>query len=529
MSEISPLNGVSAFPELSDRFIKENYPSKLKLVQVQLYHRHGERVPIARKFANISPLTWDFCKNANVFHEEFRKSVQRIIPNSHSSSDSPLDPNLEIHNSNKKEFWQTYREERVFPSHLPFGQRVGAGGSVSLNKAGPNDEYYNNANPSTCGWGQLSDVGWNTMRKTGEYIRNLYIDRLGFLPKSADELNNNDLLLRTTDYSRALESIHQVISGLYPIKDSSPNKHKFNVLIRTIQNETLFLNFQCKNLKEQLVKMHKTVSKMYPDETDSVKNMLYESTSIGAETRETLENTKLASPFHSVYDTLIAMRAHSVDLPSDVTPENVDRVGKLAAKQWMLSGVFNTQLGRLQFSPIGLDMLNNIVSKINNFSSPSPGTKSPDFSKPLPIENPPSFAIYSGHDTTIVPTLAALGFHLQTSKDPKNYSVIWPDFGSVVSIELFKGPAIEKSAKSNKKQANDPAKKWPSTIPDNFNADGYYVRANYNGKPLIIPKCREKNNHDPEMGPSMCTLDAFFQQLQPVVQTTHEWKKECRA
>ncbi|OLY83155.1 putative acid phosphatase [Smittium mucronatum] len=507
MTDPIPLNGISVFPQLSNEFIKKNYPS--------------ERVPISRRFENISPVTWDFCKNANVLHSEFRKSLARASSVYHLSTDSPLDVNSDA--NEKKEYWKTYREERVFPSHLPAGQRVGAGGSVSTNKAGVNDKYYDNANPSTCGWGQLSDVGWITMLKTGQYLRNLYVDKLSFLPQNPQDIKDDELLFRTTDYSRAFESLHQVISGLYPIKkiDDLATKKKFNVLIRTIHNETLFLNYRCKNLKNQILKMHEKSLGIFKDEQKSVEKMLYDSPNIGAEAHDILNTPNVPIQFHSVYDTLVALEAHNISVPPEISAEGVERVGLLAAKQWSFSGVFNQQLGRLQFSPIGLDLVNNIVTKID----PNLHYKIFSDNDLLPVQKTPSFAIYSGHDTTIVPILGALGYYRQDgTNDPLKFLAVWPQFGSMVSIELFKGPVLKEKNKNS-----EGTKKWPSTVPSDFNPDGYYVRSSFNGKPIAVPKCSESGNHDPDMGPTMCTLDAFLQQLGPLVETTQEWKTECRA
>jgi len=55
------------------------------------------------------------------------------------------------------------------------------------------------------------------MSELGAHFRSLYVDKLKFLDEKLS--NNKSLYLRSTDYSRTLESLQQLVTGgLYPSK-----------------------------------------------------------------------------------------------------------------------------------------------------------------------------------------------------------------------------------------------------------------------------------------------------------------------
>ncbi|PVU90553.1 hypothetical protein BB559_004568 [Furculomyces boomerangus] len=528
MSVFTGYNGLSLFPKLSDDLVKQNYPKHLQLVQVQIYHRHGERVPIARKFKNITPETWDYCKYANHFHQKFRQSMIRAGGTHHVGQSTPLDEAAPV------EFWKTYREERIFPNDLPRDQQVGAGGTIADKKEDPNDNYYSIANKNTCGWGQLSDVGWSSMRGVGNYLRELYVDRLGYLPSSREDIKPDSLYIRTTDYSRALESVHQVISGLYPVtKDEiervgEDNIKKIPVFTRTVKDENMFLNYSCQAMKSLLWKMRETTLKMFSESSKEIKDKIISFSTIGKESEKIINNSKAISPVHIIFDSLMALEAHGLKLPDEITHEFVDQLGKQSAKQWLYGATISEKLTRLQTGPIGREMLLHITNKVSQINSKNP--KYIVSNKLAPYQKPPEFAIFSGHDTTIGPLLLALGYHKQSDvSDPKDFNVIWPEFGSVISLEVFQDTEVTNSPIGfETPKVNKNSDQWPNPIPKDLITDGFYVRVSYDGKPFVIPTCKLEGNHHSESGPTLCTLDAFFKHFKPYVQTAHEWKTECR-
>ncbi|KNE54896.1 hypothetical protein AMAG_00841 [Allomyces macrogynus ATCC 38327] len=108
---------------------------------------------------------------------------------------------------------------------------------------------------------------------------------------------------------------------------------------------------------------------------------------------------------------------------------------------------------------------------------------------------PPRFALYSGHDTTLVPLMAALGVWDHT----------WPPFASHLTLELFqsKSPASTQRAE-----------------------DSHFVRLRHNGTNLRVPACQEPGAHYPG-DPSLCTYAAFKALVDEVGTTRDQRDRLC--
>jgi acid phosphatase len=96
--------------------------------------------------------------------------------------------------------------------------------------------------------GELTDQGRLSTSMLGQRLRKLYVDQLGFLPKSLDEENVlycrfvSHLFLtdvRTSHIQRTIESLTEVFSGLYPheYRHVTPS---FN--LRLVNHENLYPN-----------------------------------------------------------------------------------------------------------------------------------------------------------------------------------------------------------------------------------------------------------------------------------------------
>jgi hypothetical protein len=101
----------------------------------------------------------------------------------------------------------------------------------------------------------------------------------------------------------------------------------------------------------------------------------------------------------------------------------------------------NSQYSKLAMGNTAWHIRNNIQNILNN---PTNGLK---------------FAMFAGHDTTIMPLLAAIQGNL--------WDRIWSPYASMVTIEIYKA-------------AN------PSSTPS-----GYYFRMVYNGRAISIPNCAD--------------------------------------
>lgn len=68
------------------------------------------------------------------------------------------------------------------------------------------------------------------MMSIGSHLRALYVDRLRFL---SSQLKASDVYVRSTDYSRTIESVQYLLGGLYPAKTRSP-KESLAIHIRLV-------------------------------------------------------------------------------------------------------------------------------------------------------------------------------------------------------------------------------------------------------------------------------------------------------
>ncbi|OMH84270.1 hypothetical protein AX774_g2215 [Zancudomyces culisetae] len=146
--------------ELNAQYFKEMYPKDLTLSQVLVFHRHGKTF---------------YPAHANLFHEQFRNRLRAEIDSNSPGSTTPLDLSHRNSDSNvSDEYWKIKRKGRIFPDKAtppPDEQKKKdekkmEGGGGSINKViheESEEEYFSRANMNSCGWGQLSDVGWKSM------------------------------------------------------------------------------------------------------------------------------------------------------------------------------------------------------------------------------------------------------------------------------------------------------------------------------------------------------------------------------
>lgn len=187
----------------SDDELAKLYPKGLQLQQVQILLRHGERTPVSARFKNAGlPGTWPYCKAAN----EFKAAI------------------LSANGS-----WDTLAWKR----HM---ETLGTDDTPKL-AAGPKGEI-----DAVCQPGELTDRGRETTLALGQRIRALYVNQLAFLPAFLDDSNRCNISLRATPIQRALQSVQQTFSGLYPSAQRSPGLMPPAIVQRSMQDENLFPN-----------------------------------------------------------------------------------------------------------------------------------------------------------------------------------------------------------------------------------------------------------------------------------------------
>ncbi|KAG1438025.1 hypothetical protein G6F56_012821 [Rhizopus delemar] len=163
-------------PEFTD----DHYPPDLELRLLQIVHRHGERTPVRRRLEKLFPAVWNLCEaNTAMFSTIAQFNQQKI--------DFTAVPVQRVIETEKLE------------------------------------------KPGSCYYGQLTNLGRFRMTSLGQRLRQVYIEKLKFLPDVFDE---EGVYIRSTDYPRTQESVQQLITGgLYP-KDKRPEGFQLKLRIR---------------------------------------------------------------------------------------------------------------------------------------------------------------------------------------------------------------------------------------------------------------------------------------------------------
>jgi len=263
-------------------------PPELELEQVHVYIRHGERTPVGVRMADPPasiPTHWMFCHTAR----NFRAAV---------ASASPAVPGVRgLVDGGEAQHQESLRTVRVV--ERPDGS----------------------AAPGECLLGELTDIGRQTTYDYGRALRQLYIDKLGFLPDVAR--SHDDIYLRSTNVPRTIESLQQLVQGLYPDAKSAPDFVP-QLRIRNGREENLFGNtLACKRLEILQVGFAKAAASEWNETLASLDKKV--SKYIGGNPIR-LDGKPRAS---GILDTVRAANAHGITLPSELEdPAVMDLIEK---------------------------------------------------------------------------------------------------------------------------------------------------------------------------------------------------------
>ncbi|KAH7144046.1 histidine phosphatase superfamily [Dactylonectria macrodidyma] len=495
-------------PAYTDAELTTLYPPQLRLRQVQILLRHGERTPITARFRNAGlPAFWPYCS-----------AVRRLT--------SPvLDP--ADGGSGKIQSLTTLQWQRRLET---FGSD-----DAAVVATGPAAEL-----DAICDMGMLTDRGRETTTLLGRRLRNLYVDQLGFLPPTLAD--GAPIYLRATPVPRALESLQQALYGLYPPASRSPDLSAPTILIRSPADETLFPNDgNCRRFAALARAFAQRAASRWNDTDDMAfltkrlgRWMPDESPRVAVDARPRLSG---------LMDTINATAAHgpATRLPKEFYEPEVKRImEKIGVEEWY-AGYKESQ----EYRALGIGgLLGDVVARMVGSAehSSADGEYELDSNKgPAP---PVRFGMSGCHDTTLAGALASLGAYDTDA---------WPPFTSHIAIELFRRAGQDASAPATSTPAPKSSrlssvfgwvtgsgsgtspgspppgigrKKTPDlTDAEKARLDGYYVRLRYNDNPVTIPGCKPVGKHL-EGDESFCTLEAFkaiVDKFTPV-----NWKQQCR-
>ncbi|CAG7847442.1 SubName: Full=Related to acid phosphatase ACP2 {ECO:0000313/EMBL:CCA68201.1} [Serendipita indica DSM 11827] len=467
-------------------------PAGLTLEQVHVYVRHGERTPV-RTIMNSHPAYipehWPLCK---------RERKLSTIP-----------PSPDIGHGN---------------AHSPGGidvERVVESRNGDLTSG-------------ICMMGELTDIGHQSTHDFGKALRKIYIERLGFLPDSTQ--STSPAYFRSTNVPRTIESLQQIINGLYP---KGKNLHRPRLVVRYVPSS---LNHSESHTRQPFVATigeyggrrksppHAT-ERWTSGEVDTFLRRKYRSNakdeiiapnhigcrrlerlnaSFGKAVAEGLNSTLKPLDQHlskylggepvrvdgkpkasGILDTIRAAKAHNIQLPGEFNDQRtVDLLESAVVTEWF-GGYENPEYRKLAIGPLLEDLQKKMQRKVEKRD-----------------QDPLKLLVYSTHDTAIVGITNAFDV----------FDRRWPDFTASVTFELFKQPP----------QLVKQAKLFGFPSPMNMNPSAsrpsHYVRMRYQNKSLPLPACAKPGDHLPGH-PELCTLQAFQRHVKGL--TPEDWEKEC--
>ncbi|KAH8152453.1 uncharacterized protein LAJ45_03293 [Morchella importuna] len=434
-------------PPYSPQELKSLYPESLELHLVQLIFRHGERTPVGARFqeTGLAPL-WPYCNSV----ARFKAAV--------------------VENTGE---W----------SELAFKRRtetVGDKGQAVVSGAGTGTE------DSICSFGELTDLGRQTTLALGQRARNLYINQLGFLPPSPGPQSSH--YLRATPVPRALESLQQVYTGLYPTSTQGPTPEIPIIYQRTFSQENLFPNEA--NCRRFLMLTREFASLAAQKWNDSPE-MQHIQSRIGkwVEGGVKVDGKPRLS---GIMDTVNATLAHgpATKLPGEFyEPEVLAAMDKINVDEWYRG---YSQSSEYRLLGVG-SLLGDIVDRMGSSAK-----------EDVEKEGRLKVSLMGCHDTTLAGLLASLG-----AFDNK-----WPPFTSSIAFEMFR-----------KKEISQGRGLWARLMGSGRAKDeNYYVRLRYNEVPVVVKGCKKPGNHL-EGDESFCTLTAFKEIVAKM--RPKDWQKEC--
>ena len=199
-----------------------------------------------------------------------------------------------------------------------------------------------------------------------------------------------------------------------------------------------------------------------------------------AKQRVGVNSTPRISQIYDAINSTLAVKDSQIKLP----PEFYDMTARRVINMIAYDEEFGPFHENEEYRTLGIGaLLGDIVERMTQkveANSLNPGMR---------------FAIYGGHDSTLIGILASLGILEDNSR-------IWPPYSSNVAIELFQ----LKEAESNSQK---PVRSISSITATSIgrtqttelsslqkqNMNGYYVRIRYNDQPMIIPGCRPTTKH----------------------------------
>ncbi|KAM3511051.1 hypothetical protein MY11210_005328 [Beauveria gryllotalpidicola] len=491
------------------------YPPSLRLQQVQVLMRHGERTPVVSRFAATTglPEFWPYCSQAS-------RMVSAVLDPASGS-------------------WTTLDWRRRLETFSADSQTPTLGTATPPSSGSPD---------SMCELGQLTDKGRATATALGQRLRRLYVDQLGFLPERLAATEH--MYLRSTPMPRALESMQQALHGLYPPATRAADLAPPVIHTRHWADDTLLPNTaNCKRFSAMMRAFGRRAAERWDHspEMDRVNAKLRKYMPPAAATTTDPKNADPAAKHArigvasrpalvGVLDSIAATDAH--DGPATKLPKEfydpqlrADSI-KIVVDEWFAGFRESAEYRTLGIGGLLADMTERMVDSAEGLAPPFSSSSQHSGTTAL------QFGLSGCHDTTLAATITGLG-----ADNDGPFS--WPPFTSHIAVELLRDervvptPAVAGPASSSRSSSwwavprilggarrvgRRPT--YELTSAEKERLRGYYVRVRYNDEPLRVPGCRPASKHY-EDDETLCTLAAFKSIVDRITPT--DWKAQCGA
>lgn len=482
-------------PPYTDAELRTLYPPNLELQLVQVLLRHGERSPVSARFQSAGlPAFWPYCSAV--------RQLQSAVLDRHTGQFSTL---------------QWKRRLETFGPH-----------DEPVLAAGPKGEL-----DAVCDMGMLTDKGRETTFDLGTRLRKLYVEQLRFLPPVL--LNADSLYLRATPIPRALDSVQETFTGLYPSHTRAPAFPAPAILTRAPGDETLFPNdSNCR----RFAALSRAFAQRAADRWNTTDEMAYLTKLYGKWMPEDSPRVAVDSRprLSGIMDTINSTLAHGPEtrLPKEFyDPKGREIIEKIGVEEWFAGYKESQEYRMLGIGGLMGDVVGRMVGSAERSTADGEYevARKPESG---PMKNgkgtPIRFGLSGCHDTTLAAILASLGAY-DTGK--------WPPYTSHIAIEMFRKPDAAAASSSPtgsgaiippSESSSSSGKSWFGSLFSSASAkpgnpppgigrkrsealsaeeraklDGYYVRIRYNDEVVKVPGCKPPGKHL-EGDESFCTL-----------------------
>ncbi|KAK6866081.1 acid phosphatase [Apiospora arundinis] len=504
-------------PPYTQEELKALYPADLDLQLVQILLRHGERSPVSARFQNAGlPAFWPYCSAVTQLKAAvLDRSANTGTPHTFSTLE-----------------WK--RRLEAFGAHDEPVIASGPGGELD----------------AICDMGMLTDTGRITTYDLGTRLRHLYVDQLRFLPPAL--ANADSLYLRATPIPRALESLKQTFTGLYPPHTRAPDFPAPSILTRAPRRRDPRAADRWNDTPD-MAYLQKLYGAWMPEDSPRV--------AVDGKPR-----------LSGIMDTVNSTLAHGPEtrLPGKFyDKKGLAIVEKIGVEEWFAGYKESREYRALGIGGLMGDVVSRMVGSAERSTADGEYESAHDLDaasiKRGTAATPIRFGLSGCHDTTLAAVLASLGA-FEGDK--------WPPYTSHIAIEMFRKaehvrspsgaqgdaslqgskPMIPPTEARSTSGTTSPRSSWfggltswfggssvkPGAPPPGIGRkpttdltadekrklEGYYVRLRYNDTIVKVPGCSKPGNHL-EGNDSFCTLEAFKSIVDKYV--PKDWKAECKA